>query len=224
MAWTSTELICVYSAVVATGVAIWQCAFATRCIPSGAVARPLRQPLRLLRNRASTGGRFPTAADSLGSSVNVRFPLDCDRTSDIPSGPVCADSVAKRIWASERAILIQNSDAGRNVDSNVRSSGFCCFTHLVADRSEATFATVSARSGPDDRKRTSSRTIPRRRLCFRIGRSASGGSRLCRRLNRQPKAAQLDGFIDFRPPHAKCRSPPNANATRASAYGSAVRH
>ena len=74
------------------------------------------------------------------------------------------------------------------------------------------------RSGPGDRKSTSSLTILRRHLCFFIARSASGGSRHCRWLNCQTEAAQLDGFTDFNPALRRSRAASRSAAIRAHGF------
>src|SRR5437016_5675551 len=56
----------------------------------------------------------------------------------------CADCVAKRFWASERARLIQDQGSRRKVDSRIHSPRFDCCAFLFYSFSAVTFATESA--------------------------------------------------------------------------------
>jgi hypothetical protein len=63
------------------------------------------------------------------------------------AGPRWADIVAKRFCPSDRARLIQVEGRMRNIDSNTLPRRFDCCRFLFHRTFEATFATISARSG-----------------------------------------------------------------------------
>jgi hypothetical protein len=98
----------------------------------------------------------------------------------IRTGPLRADSVAKRFCLLERARLIQGYAPIRNVDSRIHTARFIRFKFIFHSFATETFATISAQLGPALTTRPESAFLQcGHRCCAVIEIPGCGGTAFC---------------------------------------------